>query len=169
MNRTTWITWAVALLVAWIVGWSLIAVLVWKRDIAFPQATSDVGDYTVRFGILGADSSGNDYLSEETTTIPLKYKDSGFRYGWEVVAPDNSPFNVRCVVHFSAALKVITGEAFDSTTPSNIMSTSTQQVTGSFIQDFWFDPGDSIGDESVDIFVNDKLVKTIKYTVIQSS
>jgi hypothetical protein len=39
-------------------------------------------------------------------------------------------------------------------------------MQGAFVEDLGFDPGDPVGDHSIDILVNGKLVKTVKYTVV---
>jgi hypothetical protein len=129
-------------------------------------AANDNRIYNIRLGILGTDAGGNYFLAQETTVIPLKYKDSGFRYGLIITSSDGGPFEYQCVFHFSGAPKVITGAAFDSDQASATMRTPKVQAQGSALEYYWFDPGDPSGNESVDILINDKLVKTINYTVV---
>ena len=166
--KRSWIPWfalGAFLLAAWMAAWTIFAVLLWERYSSISYSSSDPQDYHIRFGILGTDSSGNDVLAKETTTIPLRFKDSGFRYGLEIVSPHNDSFVYQCVFRYAARPKLLTGE-WESDQPSSILKTPKVQAKGSAIEEYWFDPGDPVGEQSVDIFVNDQLVKTIKYTVV---
>lgn len=165
-SAAPWIALGVFLLVVWIISWLTIALFVWESS-SYNTAHKEGGDhFSVRFGILGVNSSGDYFLEQETATIPLKYKDSGFRYGLEIVPPDDESFTYQCVFHFSAAPKVLTGEAFENSVPSATLRTPKVEYKGTAIEYYWFDPGDPTGAQSVDIFVNDKLIKTINYTVV---
>jgi hypothetical protein len=115
---------------------------------------------------MDIDASKRPFLSKETTTIPLKLKDSGFEYGIMITPPDDKPYRYQMVFHFSAAPKVITGNGFESSEPSDTMRTPVTGAIGCACDEYWFDEGDPMGDQSVDVYVNGQLVKTIKYTVV---
>ena len=122
--------------------------------------------YSVRFGILQLDSSRHPFLAKETATIPQKLHDTGFEYGVLIVPPDDKPFTYQMVFHFSAPPKVITGSGFESNEPSDTMRTPITNASGDTYDEYWFDDGDPMGDQSIDVYINGQLVKTIKYTVV---
>lgn len=134
--------------------------------LAFLAPSDDAKDFDVRFGILETDSTGREFLSKEVSVLPIKYKDSGFRYGVMIAPPSNHSFTYYCVFHLSASPKVISGEAFETKEPSTTLQESPAQGRGVVMEDFWFDPGDPIGEQSLDIFINGKLARTIHYTTV---
>jgi hypothetical protein len=160
------IPWIVGGLLVWLLGWSLVIFFLVERYYHISNSENGTTGYSIKFGILGTDAAGNDFLAQETTTIPLKYKDSGFRYGLVITPPNDEAYSYQCVFHFSSAPKVITGAAFDVNEPSATMRTPEVQARGEQVEYYWFDPGDPSGDQSVDIFINGKMVRTIKYKVV---
>ncbi|MCE0521696.1 MAG: hypothetical protein LV480_02155 [Methylacidiphilales bacterium] len=154
----------VAFLVIWFIGWLAVAAWLWERNVTI----ADTATYSVKFGIIGTDSSGQPFISQETTTIPLRYKDSGFRYGLVITSSTNGTFSYQCIFHFSAPPKITSG-GFDSSIPSQVMKTPMAQASGTALDYYWFDPGDPDGDQSLDVIVNGKLIQTIHYTVVPSS
>jgi len=157
---------AASAVAAAVVCWVVLAGYLVERDFALYESSRNATGYRVRFGTIETDASGNEFFAKETTVIPFRLKDTGFRFGIEIMPPAAEPYTYHCVIHFSAVPKVLTGE-FAGQTPSATMQTNEVSVSGgTVVDDNWFDPGDPVGAESMDVFINGKLVKTFKYTVV---
>jgi hypothetical protein len=125
-------------------------------------------NFHIRFGIIARDDLGNYFISKETTNIPRKFRETGFRFGYEVVPPDQNPYTCQFVVHLPSPPDAITGgiAQVNPGKPSTTITSQKKEISGrSYIALMWFDPGDPVGDYSVDVFVNGKLLKTIKFNV----
>ena len=163
MNRTAWVILVVVLIGAWLIGFSSLAVYLYYRNVSAPAANVDVSTFQIQFGLLQNDGQNNYSLSEETTTIPMKFGDS--TYGFKVIPPDDTSYSVQFVIHFPYPPKIISGNVFESNTPSKDMRSVTTTMQGNFVEDLGFDPGDPSGDQSIDIYIDGKLARTIKFTV----
>jgi len=130
------------------------------------------GNYAIRFGIFESDKAGNDNLTQETTVIPLKPRETGFLYGFEIEPSNQDPYTFQYVLHLPAPSTV----SGDLAQPSagmgakgaltTVAASSTEEISGGSIQEtMWFDSGDPLGNYSADILINGKLVKTIEFTV----
>jgi len=139
---------------------------------ASPMRGADArNDYRVRFGIVEKDKAGAYFLSAETTDIPLKYRDTGFRFGYEIVPPDKDSYTYQCVIHTPVPPETITGGLANSNpgSPSTTITSEMQKSPGGPSIDYlWFDQGDPAGDWSMDVFANGKLQRTIRFTVSKS-
>jgi hypothetical protein len=132
------------------------------------RGADDRGAYRVRFGTVEKDKAGHPSLAAETTRLPLKFRDTGFRFGYEIVPPDQGSYTYQYVVHTPAPPATITGGLADSNSgpPTTTVTSETKTSSGGTTVDYlWFDPGDPVGDWSIDIFTNGKLQRTIKFTV----
>jgi hypothetical protein len=125
------------------------------------------GGYHIRFGILESDKSGNYFLSKETTIIPRKLKETGFRFGYEIVPLDHTPYICQYIIHLPSSPDTITGglAQVNPWKPSTTISSHKKEISGPYIDPMWFDPGDPAGDCSIDIIVNEKPLKKIKFRV----
>ena len=153
----------VAFLGVWILGFSSLAAVLWYRDFYAPVATANIEAFKFRFGLLANDGNNTYSIKEETTTIPMVYGDS--TYGFQVIPPDNESYSVQFIVHFPYPPKTISGDVFESNTPAADMRSVKTDMQGTYVQDMGFDPGDPVGDHSIEIWINGKLAKTIKFTV----
>jgi hypothetical protein len=150
----------------WLCFWSAVLGFIYLHgDMQF-ASSANTDDFQVKFGIVGKDSDGNDTISEETTTIPMKFQETGFAYGLTITPPDDKPYTYHCTLHFPTAPKVMSG-GFEGKTPSTTIVTDDRQVTGTVTEPYGFDHGDPLGPQSIDLTVNGKLVKTIKFTVVE--
>ena len=173
MNKSNWIGGCAVLLVGWLLFWTVVGIVMYRYEtvenakaIVAEQAAAT---YDIKFGVLATGPDGADYLSEETATIPLKLHDTGFKYGLVITPPNDQEYTVHFIIHFSAPPKVLTGNLSSTDGDASTVRTDPERVTGVNVQTFWFDPGDPLGDQSIDVYINDKLVKTIHYTVIPAS
>jgi hypothetical protein len=167
MNKgVIWVVAGVFALGVWVIAWSALALYLWERN---STPTVNPADYACRFGTVSADDDNPEFL-KETAVLPLRYKDSGFRFGVQIVPNDDKPYTYYFVFHLSAVPKVLTGESFERKAPSSTLQTvATKSEGGTSTVGFSFDPGDPTGDQSVDVFINGTLVKTINYTVVPNS
>ena len=166
-NKAIFIAVGACVVLAGLVGWALLAFFILHSGILSPQGGAhDASGFVVRFGILEVDSSKNLVLAKETTTIPMKLQDTGFEYGIVIVPPDDKPFTYRMVLHFSSSPKVVTGNGFESHEPSTTMRTPVINASGVTYEEYGFDEGDPLGEQSIDVYINGQLAKTIKYTVV---
>lgn len=125
--------------------------------------------YSVRFGSIETDANTGKTALTETVSIPLKLKDTGFRYGFEITPPDNKPFSYQYTLHFPSPPEILTGDlgAINPEHPSvTAMSEKLESQGGSTSYFMWFDPGDPTGDWNIEIFVNGQLQKTVSFTVL---
>jgi hypothetical protein len=167
MKKTTlWMSVVVLLVVVSSVGWVALTGWLVERDFVLYESSKVTTGYRVRFGTIETDASGNDFLGKATTTIPLRLKETGFRYGIEIVPPDDGPYTYHCVFHFSAAPKIVTGDLAGQTPSATLQTNEVSVSGGKTLDENWFDPGDPVGEQSMDVFVNGRLVKTITYTVV---
>lgn len=166
MNRTFWIIVAVCAVIVWFVGWTAFGAILWYRNASQPLAatTANIETFKIRFGTVVNDGSNHYTISEETTTIPMKFGDS--TYGFEVIPPDEGVHTLQFISHFPYAPKIISGNVYESGVPSTTMPSQKFEMQGEFVEDLGFDPGDPVGDYSIDILIDGKLVRTIKYTVV---
>lgn len=128
--------------------------------------------FNIMFGQMEKGPSGY-YVTNETTTLPLKLKDSGFRFGFTVKSAQNSSFNGYEIIYLPVTPKVITGDLKESSTTSNdgkiIRGLETKYNAGEFWSNsLWFDKGDPLGKWKIEIYLNGKLMKTIDFTVVPS-
>jgi hypothetical protein len=123
--------------------------------------------YHIRFGILESDKAGNYFLSKETAVIPRKFKETAFRFGYEIVPPDQTPYICQYIVHLPSSPHIITGglAQVNPGKPSTTITSHKKKISGTYIDSMWFDPGDPAGDCSIDIIVNENLLRTIKFSV----
>jgi hypothetical protein len=163
VKKSAIIALAAFFLFVWVVGWSSVALYLWHLNSIEAVGTADVSSFKIRFGIVQNDGSNHFTVTQETTTIPMRFGDSS--YGFQVIPPDEGTYSVYFISHFPYPPKTISGDVFESNTPSTDMRSVTAQMQGEYVQDMGFDPGDPAGDQSIDIWINGKLAKTIIFTV----
>ena len=123
----------------------------------------------IKFGQMEKGSLGYSVASE-TTTIPLKLKDSGFRFGFTVKHAQNSSFDGYKIIYLPVAAKEIIGDLKKLTilNDGKIIKDSERKFDGFWSNPFWFDEGDPLGKWKIEIYLNGNLMKTIDFTVVPS-
>jgi hypothetical protein len=128
--------------------------------------------YVIRFGAVATDSQTGAPRIKETTTIPFKLRDTGFRFGFAVFPPDDQPYSIRYVTHLPSAPERLT-DGFAAANPGKPTATITSSLkhvpSGAFLQPLLFDPGDPLGKWKIEIYVNGQLQKTITFDVVTES
>ncbi len=124
-------------------------------------------DVVIKFGFMKETSSGS-YVTKATTTIPLKLKDTGFRFGFTVEHKKGISFKAHYVIYLPSPPKQLTGglKKADIKNEGRIISEPPQTYKGLWADPFSFDEGDPLGDWKIQIYVNDDLIKTIHFRVV---
>ena len=128
-------------------------------------------DFDIKFGLIKKDTAGKYYVSEETTTLPLRHKDDNpdFRFGYSVKSQANTSFSSYFVMHFPSMPQQYTGdlkEAAKKDTDKTVQS-PVKTAVGDFAYSLRFDRGDPVGQYKMDIYINDKLARSIDFQVVQ--
>jgi hypothetical protein len=168
MKKSRVLSLAGIFILIWVVGWSVVAVF-WYQKWAVRTAklpAAQIEAFQFRFGLLKNDGNNNYSIVRETTTIPMTFGDSS--YGFQVIPPGEGTYTVQFVSHFPYPPKTISGDVYESSTPGKDMRSVSAEMSGGYIQDLGFDPGDPVGDQSIDILIDGKLARTIKFTVTEA-
>lgn len=119
----------------------------------------------IRFGILRTVSDGVFDFERETTRIPRRLKDSGFRFGLGFENPDCLPIKWYEVMHLPAATKDVTGN-FERSSVSVLRTKTRQSSQPSVVDDFWFDEGDPLGTHTMELHVDGALQFKVEFQVV---
>lgn len=135
-------------------------------------AQSHANDFDIKFGLIKKDPAGKYYVSEEMTTLPLRHKDDypDFRFGYSVKSQADTTFTSYFVMHFPSMPQQYTGAMKDAAKNADAKTVRSPAKTsiGSFTYWMRFDRGDPPGPYTIDIWVNDKLARTIDFTVTEA-
>ncbi len=147
---------------------SIVAILM----IVLLAVQASAGDFDIRFGLMKKDSAGKYYVYSETATIPLTYKDKDpdFRFGYSIKTAPDKTFNTYMIMHTPAAFEKYTGEFKDADKKEGgkAIQSSAKNAVAAFTYSLRFDRGDPPGHYAIDIWINDKLAKTIEFTVTEA-
>ena len=135
-----------------------------------PSESKAKSSFGITFGIIEITAGGQMRVARETLTISRRYKPTGFRYGAAVYPPNNDPYDVTFITRLPAPPQKL-GRLEQYAVPEGngtVIKVPRQQVKGIETMWFSFDPGDPIGAYSLEILVNNKSLKTIKYNVVES-
>ena len=130
------------------------------------QVYSDIDkeNFVVKFGVFEKDTFK---LKEETTKIPLIYKDTGFSCGYVIYAKDKSNFSEYSIAY--PPREGVSGTEVRSTGINNGLRGSVgKSIKGSIAHKFGFDQGDPAGVWAVDVYVNDNLLQSIVFEVLEN-
>jgi hypothetical protein len=118
-----------------------------------------------RFGIIREVTEGDFEFVEETTRIPRKYKNSGFRWGIGFDNPSCASIEWYENIHLPTDLKTVSGNL--QKTRTKVMRTQTHRSSQpTVVDDFWFDEGDPLGKHRIELFINGAPVYWLDFQVI---
>jgi hypothetical protein len=152
--------------------WYCMALMVFGSNATFGTVLSPDG-FTIRFGLMKKNASGQYRVYKETTQIPLVLSDPEFRFGFEVEHARPGNFTGYVVLHFPSAAQHVDGSVGQQNSPMvrtpnfNQKTFTTDKVSYDRFwgADFGFDNDNDVGDYSFDIFLNDTLVRTVHFEV----
>lgn len=133
-----------------------------------PKAESNGEDYKIFFGILKKDASGDYYLplKSVTTKIPLKLKETGLRFGYEVTPKENKKHTISTVLYMPSPPKIKRkGSAGGG--KENVFRTGEKTYSGKSAHAFYFNEGDPAGRWKMEIYIHGELDAVIKFNVIE--
>jgi hypothetical protein len=123
--------------------------------------------YNVKFGIVEEEPDGYYHVARETTVIPLLFRETGFTWGYSVTASDETPFAVHEVLYMPAPPKNIEFSVpIDQRDGGRTIVTSALVHQGYSVNFFRFDQGDPPGIWKLGIYVNDRPVRNIRFSVV---
>jgi hypothetical protein len=131
-----------------------------------PLVRAGDGATGFRFGILKAEADGSYVLQTETTRIPRRFKDTGFRFG---IAFQN-PRRQEIVWHEIVQLPEKPGKATGNMRRAGAATLETKpqrSAQASVVDDFWFDKGDPLGKHRMELIVNGKSVYAVDFEVVE--
>ena len=120
---------------------------------------------TYKFGILAQARDDTWHLETETTRIPRRYKDSGFRFGIEFTNWDRAPLEWYEVMRLPAETKQATGN-FTRSEPRVLRTKPQSSDQERITDDFWFDEGDPLGRHRMELVVNGVQVFAVDFEVV---
>ena len=140
--------------------------------IALHAVPAFAGDFDIKFGLMKKDAAGKYFVYSETTTIPLTYKDTDpdFRFGYSIKTASDQTFTTYMIMHTPSAFEKYTGEFKDADKKEGgkAIQSTVKKAVAAFTYSLRFDRGDPPGQYKIDIWINDKLERTIDFTVIEA-
>lgn len=125
----------------------------------------DKENFVVKFGVFEKNTFK---LKEETTQIPLVYKDTGFSYGYVIYAKDKSNFSEYSIAY--PPREGVPGTEVKANSINNgLKGPAGKSIKGSIAHKFGFDQGDPAGEWAVDVYVNDNLLQSIEFEVLENN
>ena len=133
-------------------------------------ALCDDEDFIFKFGYMEEYPSGAGAVTYETEIIPLKLKSTGFCFGFTIENKKGVKFTGYEIMYLPNTPSKITGDYInaDIANEGRIIKDSPDGIGEYWSNIWWFDEGDPLGEYKVEIFINDKLFKTIKFQVIKT-
>jgi len=133
--------------------------------LATSQCIAGISKFELEFGVIGVDKSNEYFISEKTNRIPLRIKDTGFRFGF--ILNSNTEYETQLKIIFPVAPKILSGSAEVATIEKNILTYPVIQQAGKWSHVSWFDAGDPVGKWEYHLYVNKKLYRSIKFDVFK--
>jgi hypothetical protein len=123
---------------------------------------SEGHDYEIKFGYF---ETCCDII--ESNTIPMKYKNTGFRFGYIIKSKSDMNFQEYSIA-YPPQKAVLGGNVVDlSNNRTSLRGRTKQARNGIIIHRYNFDEGDPIGNWKHEIYLNGNLFKTINFTVVK--
>ena len=124
--------------------------------------------YKIDFGFIQKNENSGKMHFKETSSIPYRMKTTGFRWGYWIKSSDNESHSTYFVMETPAIPKNITGDLGKTgqiEEEKRLAKSTPQKFKEKLFCPFWFDAEDPLGKWKVQIYVDDRLVKTIDFDV----
>jgi hypothetical protein len=109
--------------------------------------------------------NGDYEMDVEIRQIPLRMRESGFRWGIAFKNPTGEEISWYEVVHLPARLEHMSGD-LSEVTPREVKSEVNKSRERHIVDQFWFDQGDPIGSYKIDLYINNRKRCTIAFEVV---
>lgn len=120
--------------------------------------------YVIKFGILDRSPAGI-FVSKETNEIPYITKKQGQVFGFKITPPNEKKYSYYTVSTLPSAPKIIDGAVREGTKKNIFTSPLFHNKKGAQFHLIWLNEGDPRGIYRTEIYINNKLEKTIRYEV----
>jgi hypothetical protein len=143
----------------------MIALLLWVSLISALPAETDAHHF--RFGILKPAPRGEWELEAETTTIPRRLKDTGFRFGVSFDNLEGKPMKWYYRMQLPRQLKEFSG-GLRQVAPQLIQTDTQRSNQLHVVDDFWFDEGDPLGPHHLELYIGDVRRFSVDFEVVEA-
>lgn len=133
---------------------------------ALPAIAADPDLSNFRFGIIRSAQDGVYEFVAETTRIPRRYKDTGFRFGVGFENPKGATIEWYEIIHLPADMRQVSGD-LQRTNSRTLRSKTTRSNQTSVVDDYWFDEGDPLGKHKLELFVNGVRRFSVDFEVVE--
>ncbi len=131
---------------------------------------SEVDQYQINFGVI---ENRNDVslVFEDSTSIPLLTRDTGFYFGFTIFPPNNNPYNYHFLWFTPEQTSVSneTGEIIEQITSAKDAKPGfhfpTRRTSGITTMPMWFDPRDPSGEYRIECYINDVAIRSMDFAV----
>lgn len=122
-------------------------------------------EYHIRFGYLDLDGKNQYYVSKDTAIIPLRIKETGFRWGYTIESkvPIFSTYNM---MYADQPFEIATN--YKKQVDRKVLKSKTHQVSnGLYAEEIWNDLGDPLGKQKIEIYINGKLYRIFHFEIVE--
>jgi hypothetical protein len=122
--------------------------------------------FELQFGILFERKPGIHSVKESTTEIPRFHGSTGFLFGYLIREKNAKAFQLTTVTYPPSAPKIL-GISYKDQDSSRGLRSRPRELNGSGVSMFSFDRGDPTGPWKMEIYVDGKLLRTVRFTVYE--
>lgn len=125
-------------------------------------------DFHVTFGLFKIESDFESKLiQEDVSTIDLLDMKKNHVFGYEIVPPDELEYEVYSIDYLPAEPETLSGALSGKSTAdfAKGIKSPTVIAKGISYSSFQFDRGDPLGEYRIEVYINQKLNKVIKFYV----
>ena len=122
----------------------------------------------VQFGIMSKQPDGELELIEETLTIPLKINDPDFAFGYVYRPCHTNEYSIHDISYLPSSPTSLTGEIKTQPVSNATKGLKTPEyvMKGEHQMEYWFDDGDPTGNYRIDVIVDGKCIRSIRFRVV---
>ena len=142
----------------------------WKQ--IKPEVNNTQEEYQINFGAI-EDKNGISMVFDNSTSIPLLTRDTGFYFGFTIFPPNNNPYNYYCLFIPPKISEISneTGEIIEQITSDKDNKAGfrfpTRRTEGITTMPMWFDPGDPLGEYRIEFYINDVAIRSVDFMVYE--
>jgi hypothetical protein len=125
-------------------------------------------EFIIKFGFFAQNTSAEYEMVEHAKTVNILNIKDGHILSLEVTPPDNQEYKLYTIDYFPGEPKVLGGSLSGKSTADFAKGIKAQEIKtkGTIYSPIVFDEGDPLGEYKMEVFINDKLMKTFKYNVV---
>ena len=132
--------------------------------IALMPLSAMAADYTIYFGEV----RGKPEVVTPAQTVKMCVDNSGYLFGYDLIPSLGGSYTLKTVFHLPATPKTIAKDV-KSENYGHDLTVDSGTKDGRYVQSFFFDEGDPLGAWSLDVVVNDAVVRNIPFNVVAAS